>query len=277
MAIISFWSNGKTETGKTSSIAAIATNLAVQHNYKILIFDTKFNDYSYQDCYWQEDKTISLIHKTDSRTNIAAGITGLSKAILSNKTSPEIITNYTKIIFKDRLELLTETNSTVEEYKAHRALFKDIAKIAGKYYDFVFIDIDNALGKSVINSILEVSDLIVPTMSQKLRQINDYIKEKETNPVLERKELMPLLGRYDKNSKYTAKNVGRYMRERKKICAIPYNTLFFEACNEGTVDDFFIKFRKINSKDKNAFFLEQVNDTTEEIIRRLQELQMRMM
>ena len=276
MAIISFWSNGKTETGKTASIAAIATHLAIQHNYRILILDTKYNDYSYQDCYWQEDKTISLIHREDAKTNIASGITGLSKAILSNKTSPEIITNYTRIVFKDRLELLTETDSNPQDYEVHKGIFKDIAKIASKYYDLVFVDIDSGLGSYEISSLLDASDLIIPTLSQKLRQINDYIKEKEMNPVLDGKALMPLLGRYDKNSKYTAKNVARYMREKNKICAIPYNTLFFEACNEGTVDDFFIRLRKINSKDINAFFMEHVKEAAEEVVMRLQELQMRM-
>ena len=276
MAIISFWSNGRGETGKTASIAAITTFLAIQHNYKILILDTKYNDYSYQDCYWQEDKTISLIHKDAAKTNIASGITGLSKAILSNKTSPEIITNYTRIVFKDRLELLTDTDAEIEDYEIHKKVFRDIAKIASRYYDLVFIDIDSSLDKSTINSLLEVSDLIVPNLSQKMRQINDYLNEKENNMILQEKAVLPLLGRYDKNSKYTVKNVSRYMKEREKVCAIPYNTLFFEACNEGTVDDFFIKLRKINPKDKNALFIEEVKNTAEKIIYKLQELQMRM-
>ncbi len=276
MAIISFWSNGRGETGKTASIAAITTFLAIQHNYKILILDTKYNDYSYQDCYWQEDKTISLIHKDAAKANIASGITGLSKAILSNKTSPEIITNYTRIVFKDRLELLTDTDAEIEDYEIHKKVFRDIAKIASRYYDLVFIDIDSSLDKSTINSLLEVSDLIVPNLSQKMRQINDYLNEKENNMILQEKAVLPLLGRYDKNSKYTVKNVSRYMKEREKVCAIPYNTLFFEACNEGTVDDFFIKLRKINPKDKNALFIEEVKNTAEKIIYKLQELQMRM-
>ena len=66
------------------------------------------------------------------------------------------------------------------------------------------------------------------------------------------------------------------MREREKVCTIPYNTLFFEACNEGTVADFFIKFRKINPKDKNAAFIQEVKNTTDKIIYKLQELQMKM-
>lgn len=276
MAIISFWSNGKGETGKTASIAAITTFLAIQRNYKILILDTKYNDYSYQDCYWKEDKTINLIHKQHMKTNIASGISGLTKAILSNKTSPEIITNYTRIVFKDRLEVLTDTGVVKEDYDIHKTVFKDIAKIASKYYDLVFIDIDTNLGEDITNSLLEISDLVVANLSQKLRQINDYLKIKKENNIVKEKTVIPVLGRYDKNSKYSVKNVSRYMKEKEMVCSIPYNTLFFEACNEGEVDDFFIKFRRINPKDKNAIFIEEVKKTAEKIIYKLQELQMRM-
>ncbi len=277
MAIISFWNNVKSETGNTASIVAITTYLAIQHNYKILVLDTKYNDYSYSDCYWQEDKTIHLIHKQQPRANIASGITGLAKAILSNKTSPEIVTNYTKIVFtENRLEILTDTNAEIKDYETNKTVFKDIAKIASKYYDLVFIDIDNDLDQTIQNSLLEISDLIVPTLSQKLRTLNTYLEAKQNNAILKNKVVLPIIGRYDKNSKYNAKNVSRYLKEREKVCIIPYNTLFFEACNEGTVDDFFIKFRKMNSKDANASFVEEVKNSAEKIIYKLQELQMKM-
>lgn len=276
MSVISFWSNGKGETAKTSSIAAIATFLAIHHNYRILILDTKHNSYSYQDCYWKEESTIKLINNDSGRTNIASGISGLVKAILSNKTSPEIITNYTKIVFKDRLEVLTDSNIMKEDYDINKSAFKEIVKIASKYYDLVFVDIDSELDGYTQNSLLEVSDIIIASLSQKLRKINEFIKLKKENVIFSEKTVIPLLGRYDKNSKYNVKNVSRYMKEKQTIFAIPYNTLFFEACNEGEVADYFIKFRKINPKDKNALFINSVKETAERIIYKLQELQMRM-
>lgn len=276
MATISFWSNGIGETAKSASIAAISTYLSIQHNYKILILDTKYNDYYYKDCFWKEDKIIKLIHNEAAKTNIASGISGLSKAILSNKTSPEIITNYTRIVFKDRLEVLIDDEIEKEEYNIHKTVFKDIAKIASRYYDLVFVDIDSNLDKNIVEQLLENSDIIVASLSQKMRQLNDFIKLKEENFIFREKPVMPLLGRYDKNSKYSAKNISRYLKEKERICTIPYNTLFFEACNEGEVADFFIKFRKINPKDKNALFIEEVKNASERIIYKLQELRMRM-
>lgn len=276
MAIISFWSNGKEETGKSSSIAAITTLLAINHNYKILVLDTKYNDYFYEDCYWQEDKTLKLINGNGTKTNIESGINGLSKAILSNKTSPEIITNYTKIVFKNRLEILTDTKIEQEEYEIHKTIFKDIAKIASRYYDLVFVDIDNDLDENTKDSLLQISDIIVASLPQKLRRINEYLQIKEENLIFKEKTVIPILGRYDKYSKYTAKNVARYIKEKRGVYSIPYNTLFFEACNEGKVADFFIKLRKVNPKDKNSVFINNVQQAIEHIITRLKELQMRM-
>ncbi len=276
MAIISFWNNGAGETAKSASIAAITTYLSIHHNYKILILDTKFNDYYYKDCFWKEDKIIKLIHDESTKINITSGIGGLSKAILSNKTSPEIITNYTRIVFRDRLEVLMDDETLIEEYNIHKTVFKDIAKIASRYYDLVFIDIDSNLDKSTIEQLLESSDIIVASLSQSMRQLNDYIKQKKENRIVKEKLIMPLVGRYDPNSKYSAKNITRYLKEKERICVIPYNTLFFEACNEGEVADFFIKFRKINPKDKNALFLEEVKNSAERVIYKLQELRMRM-
>lgn len=277
MAIVSFWSNGNEETGKSSIIAAVSTLLGVNHNYKVLVLDTKYNDYFYQDCFWQEDKTIKLIKNSDNaKTDIGHGISGLSKAILSNKTSPEIITNYTKIVFKDRLELLMDTEAEPEEYEIHKTIFKDIARIASKYYDLVFIDIDSNLEENIQDSLLEISNLVIACLPQKLRKINEYVEIKNEKEEFKNKAIIPVMGRYDKHSKYNTKNVARYIKEKRGVLAVSYNTLFFEACNEGKVADFFIKFRRINEKDRNAVFISDVRQIAEKMISRLQELQMRM-
>lgn len=276
MAIVSFWSNGKSETGKSSAIIALSTFLGVNHNYKILVLDTKMNDYFYHDCFWKEDKTIKKINNNNVKTDVGHGISGLSKAILSNKTSPEIVTNYTKLVFSNnRLEILSDTKIEEEDYEIHKKTFKDIAKIANRYYDLVFIDIDSNLDEDTTNSLLEISDLIVYNISQKIRNINCYLESKGQNSLLDGKAIMPLIGKFDKNSKYTAKNVSRYLKEKEIMCTIPYNTLFFEATNEGKVADYFIKFRKMNTKDDNSVFVEEVQKTADKIIYKLQELQMR--
>jgi hypothetical protein len=58
---------------------------------------------------------------------------------------------------------------------------------------------------------------------------------------------------------------------------VPYNTLFFEASEEATVTEMFLKLKDIkDTNDSNYFFMEEVLKLTNNIITRLQELQMRM-
>ena len=87
MSVVTFFSNDKAETSQTTSMAAIATYLAIEQNYKILLINTRYNDTSLQECFWEQSKTIK------PRSDLETGISGLIKAISSNKTSPEIITN----------------------------------------------------------------------------------------------------------------------------------------------------------------------------------------
>lgn len=278
MAIISFWSAKKGECGKSSAIAAITTFMGINHNYRILVVDTKYNDFFYNDCFWRDSKIVKGAE--NNYTGVGEGISGLSRAILSNKISPEIITNYTKIVFNEnRLELLTDNNIMKEEYDTHQNIFKDIITVANKFYDLVFVDIDNNLNEDVKDSLLEISDIVIGCMHQNIRSINQYIIAKTQKQVLQNKLVLPLIGKYDMESKYNEKNVSKYIKEKRDMFIIPYNTLFMEACNEAKLADYFIKLRSIgkikNKNDRNYIFTQYVSDATEKIIYYLKELQMR--
>lgn len=56
MSIVTFWNNGREQSGKTLSIAAIATHMAIEHNYRILIVSTKYKDETLNNCFWQPKK-----------------------------------------------------------------------------------------------------------------------------------------------------------------------------------------------------------------------------
>lgn len=56
MPVISFWSNTKKQTGQTMSLAAIATSMAIEHNYKILIISTIYNDNTLDLCFGSQGR-----------------------------------------------------------------------------------------------------------------------------------------------------------------------------------------------------------------------------
>lgn len=58
MSIVTFWNNGKEQTGKTLSLAAICTHLAIEHNYRILVISTGYQDQNLDRCFWQQAKKV---------------------------------------------------------------------------------------------------------------------------------------------------------------------------------------------------------------------------
>ena len=264
MSIVTFWSNGKEETGKTLAIAAISTYMAIEHNYRILVISTSYKDQTLNNCFWENKKVKRNLGIFGPNTNVAMadGIDGLSRMMKSNKLSPESITNYTKIIFKDRLEILQCFKGSRNEYSDVVKTYPDIINLANNYYDLVFVDLDKEVGEA--------------SLSQRLSSINSFMETREEKSILNSKKTLLLIGRHDKFSKYTVKNISRYMGEKNKVSTIPYNTLFFEACEEAKVPDLFLRLRKTDEDDRNGFFMSEVKRASENIIYRLQDLQMKM-
>ena len=277
MPIISFWNNEKVETGQTLSMIAIATYMAIMHNYKILVVDTKFNSDTVKDCYWEQERESLVNTLNANKTDISTGIEGLAKAVMSNKSSPEIITNYTRIVFKDRLEILLGMETTdISEYNRISPVYKDILNFAKRTYDLVFVDVSNGLN-DVAKDVLPISDLIILNTFQKMKLIESLVKDRNNNPEFITKEKCLInLGKYDQYSKYNTKNLARYFNERKELLAVPYCTQFFEACNEGRAADYFIKYNRImDISDSNYVFIMELKRTTERIIYKLQEMQLK--
>ena len=274
MSVVTFWNNGKEQTGKTLSMVAISTYMAIEHNYRILVVSTGYKDETLKRCFWKEKKARKNLGLFGPNTNasLESGIVGLSKIVNSNKISSENITNYTKIIFKDRLEVLESFSGGEVEYKKLKNLYPEIISLANNYYDLVFVDLDNEIEQEVSDKILENSNLVIANISQRLYSIDRFMELKETIPVLNSKKTLILMGRYDKFSKYTIKNVTRYMKEKNKVLTIPYNTLFFEACEEAKVPELFFNIKSLENDERNSVFVEEVKRASENIMYRLQDL-----
>lgn len=267
MSVVTFFSNDKAETSQTTSMAAIATYLSIQQNYKILLINAKYNDTSLQECFWEQSKNMR------TRTDLETGINGLIKAIASNKISPEIITNYTRTIFKERLEVLTDNNIIKEDYEKQKEYMRSIIKLADRYYDLVFLDIEGNLEDPYIQSIIQESSLLIANTSQRIKIIEDFLQDRKKYDFINNKNTIVLMGKYDKYSKYNVKNMQRAERIQD-IYGIPYNTLFFEACNEGYLADFIINYRKVRPTSVQAPIMESISTLASRIIEKLKELQM---
>lgn len=280
MAVITFCSNEIKETGQTLSMAAIASYMAIEHNYKILMISTGFNDLTLENCFWEYNKIRSTggVLKQDVGTiGLVSGVEGLIKALNTNRTNTEIVRNYSKIVLKNRLDVLLSPNTrSYQEYVEIAKYYTEILQTANKFYDFVFVDLSKRMPPKEVTEILQTSDIIVMNLTQRLRTIDDFIALRENSEFYRRKNIILNIGRYDKFSKYNDKNITKYLREKQQVSVVPYNTLFFEACSEGTVIDLLLKLRSItDDTDRNVIFVKELKNLDNNIIVKMQELQMK--
>lgn len=279
MAIITFKGNGGRETGNTSSAIAIATYMSIEHNMKILLVSTGLNDVTLKESYWENNQKKSILQNSGIQkgANIQSGIEGLSRMISSSKIEARIIKDYTKVVLTGRLDVLLGYNGDRTQYKEIQENYPQVISVANQYYDMVIVDLDKRLTPKVQEQIIQTSDIIVITTCQKLNDMQVLSEQISQNNFMSEANTLIAIGRYDDYLKYNIKNVTRSIfRRRKNINTIPYNSRYYEAMQEGTVIDLFLKLpRTNNKKDYNYFFLQEVQRLTEDINNKWQEVRMK--
>lgn len=276
MPVITFCSNTTKETGKTFSIAALATYMAIEHNYKILLISTSYNDKSLSECFWNDKKKKSFLDSIvdTNKIDLDSGIEGIYKIAKSNRLTPEVIGNYTRIVFKDRLDVLESPNTKIrEDYMAIRAYYKDIIKTADRFYDLILVDLDGNIQDTITREIFNISNIIVMNIIQNKNVVDNYIAELQGDLGRIKRKIIPLIGKCDPESKYSVKNIARYINQKDITVEVPYNILFAESCSEGKIVDYFFKVMRMKGMDKNVVFVEALKNLTSIVVEKIKTLQ----
>lgn len=273
MSIITLCNNEIKETGQSLASVAMTINMALDHNYKILLVSTAFLDKTLENCFWNESK--SIIKGLGGKAlppEVGNGVEGLSRVFASSRGDKSVIRDYTKVVFKDRLDVLAAPKATdYSEYTNITGYYAQMLLAAREVYDLIFVDLSNKMDKKSRDGIIEISDIIMLGLRQNLSSINQFIELKEKEEFYRKSNVMLLFGKYDENSKYTAKNVARSLKEKEIPCVIPYNTLFLDASSEGNVVDVILKQRDIRIEDENTVFIKEIKDTNAKLIYKMQE------
>ena len=288
MAVVTFWNDDREQSGKTLSAVAVATMMAIERNFKILLLSTSCNDSTMKNCFWvdiaRKITNKDLFGRSSNNIAVENGIEGLTKLISANKIQPSIITDYTRVIFKGRLEVLNgytgaENDTNPNEYSFQKVseLYPELIKIANQYYDMVIVDLDKNLNQKIKDEILEMTNVNVFVFTQRLASLNRYNSLKANNSNINSPKCIPVIGKYDKNTKYNKKDIMRYLGIKKDINLVPYDRLFFEAAEEANVTELLLKQRNIkDTTDDTYIFIEEVTKLVDAIVTRVQELQKKM-
>lgn len=280
MAIITFWNDNTGKTGQTYSALAIAMHMGIEHNYKTLLMSTRYGDGVTMQAIGttQRSKTLKMLTNGKKSMDLESGIEGMAKLASASRLSPDMVPNYTKVILKDRLEVVVAPSKKTEvDYNKIYSSCKDILNVARKHYDIVFVDLNNGLHTETTKEILRMSDIIIMNIEQKPKEMKKLIELREDAETFNPKRILTLINNYDRKSKYSTKNISREIGEKKEVLSIPYCNLYMEAVQEGTAPEFFLgtRVKRLDGfEDRTSFFIHEVDRAVKAIIYKLQELQM---
>ena len=262
--------------GTTSSAIAFAVENSIQHNMKVLLISTALNDDMIKTSFWQEKKSKSIFGAKNINNNIEKnGIEGLDRIIRSNKITPGEITDYAEIVLKDRLEIILGYDGDEGRYNDIKQRYPQVLNLANKYYDLIVVDLGKSVGGALQSEILNMSDVVVAMIPQRLKEIEKVLNFIQTEGIITEAKTVLTIGKYMEDTKYNAKNITRnVLRKKDLINTIPYNNLFFEASQEGKVIDLFLNLIRTKESDESFKFIQEIKRLYETIDSRIEMLKM---
>lgn len=271
MPIVTFWSNNNKAIGQTVAASVTATVTAIEHNYKVLLISADANNNIIETSFGAQESNKEIVKGIvqKAQMNFDLGINGLLKLSESNRVTPEVIHDYTKIIFNNRLDVLYSPMNISDE----RQFLEDIKNIiinAARYYDYVFVDLKKGLRYSEQLEILNLSDVVVLNIDQRINTIENMLGQKEIQNVYSK--AIWNICKNDKNSKYNSKNLSRKILKKENIYEIDYNTLVADATQEGGIPELMLRFRTLREEDENQEFILKAKKMIEKIILKYREV-----
>ena len=269
MSIISFCNMSTEETGQTLMTAAFATCLGIEHNYRILLLTSDFNDKTLERAFWYgfSKSTMSNILTRTTSIDTASGIEGLLREFASNHASGQVISSYAKPVLKDHLDVITTAKTKdIKEYNNISHLFSQIADVGNSFYDIVIVDISRTLSDEMKQKIMDLSTLVLVGLNQKFGSVYDFDQLRIDNEYFRKKNIYTYMNRYAPDSKFTQKNVARFLRYKDLPFTLPYNILFNDSCSEGKIVDYILSARTLtNIESPDFIFYKTLKETTDRI------------
>jgi hypothetical protein len=259
---IAFWGPVHGQVATTSNILAAASILGSEYiGRKTIVTHTHWSHSTLERGYFKNNSLTenSFINFTD------IGLDALARFARSRKLEPEMIKDYTHHIV-NQLDLLYGTTKSDENADALVEDIKNIFDNCRLYYDLTLIDVNSGSQNKATNTVLQNSDLIVVCLSQNTSLLDRFFIEKEWDHVIGSKQFIIVLGQYDKYSHYTHANISRKYKYKNPIYTVPHCSHYMDAYNQSAVAEFFMRNRKIDRRDEDFFFFEEVRRLTKGIL-----------
>ena len=269
MSIVTFANLSQYETGQTMMAAAVACCLGIEHNYKTLLLTTDFNDKTLEHCFWNGYQKERFKNIMTRGTNIGndSGMEGLLRTFNSNHASGQAIASYAKPVLKDRLDVIPAAKTQdFKEFINISNLFSQICTVGQTYYDVILVDLYRNLPETLQKKIMDMSMLTLVGIRQNYGSIKEYDDLRKSNPYFATNKMGCYMSRYDINSKFSQKNVERFLGSKTSPYIVNYSSLFADRASEGEALDYILQARTLTNEDSPDYqFYKTLKETTDRI------------
>ncbi|MVX63755.1 hypothetical protein GKZ28_08610 [Clostridium chromiireducens] len=252
--IIAFWSpwHGR---GNTSNCIASAMQFSMLNDKESVITHTQYTRSSMEYAFLTGKENDDILKFSDF------GLDSLERALATGRLEPKDFNDYCNNIVNKKLEFLPgskKTNYNLFKESIGQTIL-DIIDFSKLSKEYTFIDVGTSLKDKVAERVLEKADIIFITLDQSKIVLKDFFEEQITAKVLQNKEVILLIGRYDLDSKYLIKDIKKEFKYDGEIIGIPFITEYSEALNSHGVKKFFEKYYALEDE---PFFesLNYIND-----------------
>lgn len=263
MAKVVFWSPKDTMTGCTSTVIAVSTMMSIAHKASCLTINSYFDTNKIESSFTPYDE----LKASGALDNSNIGLGALVRLVISNKLTPDAIKNYAKPVLKERLDILYGLNSKdSDQYQQMVNSLQYIVRKANEVYDVIFVDLPKTLKEQYVKDTIQDADVVVCVVNQDILNLDAFFDNIQSNELLKNKNKIYVIGDYEDGSKYNLHNIKSKYRINEPLYALPHNYFFTDACNDGSVIDFFYKNINADNKDYNGNFLYSSLNIAEKII-----------
>lgn len=257
-----FWSPVPGQTGNTTNLIAAAALLGLEYSSRILLFGhLQSRRLPIEQAFLKRS-----LGEEELASASDSGIDALMRLAQNRKLSPEMIRDYTLPLLKDRLDLLPGSNKADKAFiLGVKDVLEPLLDTAKRHYDLTLIDGGSGMGSGWTQALLQNADLVIVSLNQNRFMLERFFQYQEDQ--LRGKQLLLVLGQYDRHSRRTSKNIARQHKVNIPIYPVPHHADFMDASQEGRVIDFLFRNRSVPRDHEHYFFMQSVRALAQAIVK----------
>lgn len=246
--LFAFWS-GWHGRGNTSNCIASTMQFSMLNDVESVITHSQYTRSSMEQAFLTGKEDDDILKFSDF------GLDSLERALRTGRLDPQNFNDYSTNILSRKLEFLPgskKTNIKLFESSIGQTII-DIIDFAKESKEATFIDLGSSFNDKVTQRVLNIADIIFVTVDQSRIVLQDFFEKQYE--LLEGKEVVLLIGRYDLDSEYSIKEIKKEFKYEGEIIGIPFVTEYSDSLNSHGVKKFFEKYHTL----ENEPFFESLN------------------